>query len=197
MGARVFTAAATGLLMAMLSAAGVAGASHAAEPSQGYAPEPPGGGTVSMCPGPSQTFDFASLADELPSEDTSVTFTLSGAGLTDASLASVASVAPTTIDRVVPRDAARITVTLPDAATGSYPLTAVGTTSGTPLPTTTITAMPITSCEQAAAPAGVDHPSTGENQAALVGVWIGGGVLVLAGAALVVGTAARRRRLRD
>ncbi|MCK6079070.1 hypothetical protein KZX37_00385 [Microbacterium sp. EYE_5] len=157
-----------------------------ADVADGYTPSAPGDGTVTIAPGESGTFPFSGFE---PNE--TVTFTLTGAGVTDDSLAFVALSASTDSTTEV-KDAndegvASATVTLPDNASGTYTLSAEGETSGA--------ADDVTITVAATGGAGGGGlPSTGFEGDALLGLWVGGGLLVLAGASIAVATSVRRTR---
>lgn len=72
-------------------------------------------------------------------------------------------------------------IILPDNASGAYNIAAISATSAGGTSSTII----------ARADGGL--PSTGINSSSLLGLWIGGGALVLAGGTLAVATLARRR----
>ncbi|MDR7112880.1 LPXTG-motif cell wall-anchored protein [Microbacterium trichothecenolyticum] len=76
---------------------------------------------------------------------------------------------------------AAVDITLPSNATGTYNIAAVSSTSAGGTAAVTIT--------------GADGlPATGLDQGQTLGLWIGGGALLLAGAALAVVAAVRRSR---
>lgn len=77
-----------------------------------------------------------------------------------------------------------VRITLPATASGVYNIAAISRSSVGGTASASIT--------------GADGlPTTGSDSAQLVGVWVGGGALVLAGATVLVALAARRRRDRD
>ncbi|GAA5035514.1 cell wall protein [Microbacterium fluvii] len=78
-----------------------------------------------------------------------------------------------------------VTITLPADASGVYNFAAISPTSAGGAASTTVTA------------ADGSLPVTGADSARLIGLWVGGGVLLLAGAVIVAVTVARRRRERD
>lgn len=170
----------------VVAAAAVFAAPAVASADVAYTPTAPGDGTVTIAPGESGTFPFSGFeADE------TVTFTLTGAGVTDESLAFVALSASTdsTTEVKTANDdgVASATVTLPDNASGTYTLSAEGETSGA--------ADDVTITVAATGGAGGGGlPSTGFEGDALLGLWVGGGLLVLAGASIAVATSVRRTR---
>ncbi|HCJ49724.1 MAG TPA: hypothetical protein DHW40_10420 [Microbacterium sp.] len=151
-----------------------------------YTPVAPGG-TVTIAAGGSATLSVNVSA--LPDIDTTVTFTLSGQGVTGASLARIATAADASTSVTKPVSAPEAVVTLPEDASGTYTLAAEGTQSGTDLKPITI---------QVAATGGEDDGGvltpTGFDGDQLLGIWVGGGVLVLAGASIAVATSVRRSR---
>jgi hypothetical protein len=168
-------------LRTKLAAVAIAVAAIVAAPAaaHAYSPVAPGGGTVA--PGGTTTlaYEFAPLE--------TVTFTLTGENAQGATLAAVKTVVNS---KVLVKDAnaegdVTVTVTLPSNATGSYTLTAVGEASGA--------ASPVTLTAVAGAAGGGGLPATGVDSASLMGVWIGGGVLLLGGLAVTV-FAVRRQR---
>lgn len=128
-----------------------------------------------------------------------VTFTLTGEGVGPDSLAFVAfAVSSTTEVKTATADGgAAVTVTLPEDATGSYALTAVSESGAS-------FAFPAVGVAAAAGgngggtdDGGASGPAlgnTGFDGDALLGLWVGGGVLVLAGASIAVATSVRRTR---
>ncbi len=131
-----------------------------------------------------------------------VTFTLTGEGVGTGNLAFVAfAVSSTSVDKTATADGgAVVTVTLPEDATGSYALTAVSESGAT------FAAPAIGVAAAAGGDGGTDGGSddgsaggpalgdTGFDGDALLGLWVGGGVLVLAGASIAVATSVRRTR---
>ncbi|MCM3697132.1 hypothetical protein [Microbacterium oleivorans] len=143
-----------------------------------------------IAPGGTGTFTFA---DFQPNEG--VQFTLTGENGAGATLAFVSfAVSSTSTTKAADADGnASVEVTLPSNASGEYTLSAVGLESGTSASTT---------FGVAAAAGGSDGGSaggpvlgeTGFDGDALLGLWVGGGVLVLAGASIAVATSVRRTR---
>ena len=151
-----------------------------------YTPSGPESGTTTIVPGGSATITFTGFQ---PDED--VVFTLTGQNASGATLASVVA-AVESISATKTADAegaATVTVTLPTNAYGTYTLTADGQTSGASASTTLDTGV--------AAPEEDDSDNslspTG-NDVSSLGLWVGGGALVLGGAAIVAATAVRRQR---
>ena len=143
-----------------------------------YTPSGPASGTVTIAPGGTGTVAFTGFA---PGE--SVTFKLTGENASGATLAFVKFAIETksTVKTASSTGSASVAVTLPSNASGTYTLTATGATSGTSVSTTiTVGAAAL--------------PSTGGNDESLLGIWIGGGALVLAGAGIAVASTVRRNR---
>jgi LPXTG-motif cell wall-anchored protein len=146
-------------------------------PTAPSTPQSPGNTTIIIGGNVTLNFVFASFED--------VTFVLTGENAQGATLASVKTVVNSK-QIVKTADAegdVAVTVTLPSNASGTYTLAAVGETSGA--------ASPVTLTAVARAEAGL--PATGVDSASLMGVWIGGGVLLLGGLAVTV-FAVRRQR---
>ncbi|MDT3316697.1 hypothetical protein Q9S71_07645 [Microbacterium sp. KSW4-11] len=128
-----------------------------------------------------------------------VTFTLTGEGVGPDNLAFVAfAVSSASVDKTATADGGAVaTVTLPEDATGSYALTAVSESGAS-------FAFPAVGVAAAAGgdgggtdDGGAGGPAlgnTGFDGDALLGLWVGGGVLVLAGASIAVATSVRRTR---
>ncbi|WP_159500176.1 hypothetical protein [Microbacterium sp. 18062] len=145
-----------------------------------YTPVAPGGTSVTVAPGGTVTVPFTGFA---PNE--SVNFTLTGENAAGATLAAVKTVVNSTslTKAASSTGAVSVTVTLPSNATGTYTLTGTGASSNASA-TVTITA----------SAAGGGLPATGVDSASLMGVWIGGGVLLLGGLAVTVFAVRRQRQ---
>lgn len=156
-------------LRTKIAAAAIAIVALVAAPTaaMAYTPVPPSGTTTTIPAGGSATFlfDFSGTG--------TVTYTLTGEGVGPGSLAMVKA-APTTVtlDRAAGET---VKVTLPTNAQGSYELKGA---LGSETITLTINATIAT---------------TGFDASSMLGVWIGGGVLLLGGV-LVTVFAARRER---
>ncbi|MDJ1114428.1 hypothetical protein [Microbacterium dauci] len=160
-----------------------------------YTPVAPGG-TVSVEPGQPITLFIDQSA--LPAADTRVIFTFTGEGVTGANIAIVKT-AVTSASVTKPRGSS-VTVTVPADGFGDYSLVATGATSGTALPPLAI-ALPGGGAGgdggddgSAAGGDGEGLPDTGFAGETLLGLWVGGGILVLAGASIAVATSVRRAR---
>ncbi|KAA9133904.1 LPXTG cell wall anchor domain-containing protein [Microbacterium caowuchunii] len=169
-------------IAAVVIAAAAMIAAPAAASANSYNPVAPGGGQV-VAPGGTITVPFTGFA---PNEQ--VTFTLTGENAAGATLAVVkAAVNSTSIVKTASGSgAASVSVTLPANASGTYTLTGVGATSNDPISVT------ITVSSTAGGGSGL--PATGVDSASLMGVWIGGGVLLLGGLAVTVFAVRRQRQ---
>lgn len=148
-----------------------------------YTPVAPGG-TITVTPGGTVTVPFTGFAPEEP-----VSFTLTGENGAGASLASVRIAITTSAAVTKPADsdgAVSVVVTLPSNASGDYELRAVGAESGA-------SALKVISVPAAAGTPG-SLPATGVDSASLMGVWVGGGVLLLGGLAVTVFAVRRQRQ---
>ncbi|MBZ4487618.1 LPXTG cell wall anchor domain-containing protein [Microbacterium sp. cx-55] len=164
----------TKLAAVVIAAAAIIAAPAAAN---AYTPVAPGGANQTVAPGGTVTVPFTGFAPN----DT-VTFVLTGENAAGATLAAVKTAVNTkTIAKVSSASGAvSVAVTLPTNATGSYRLVGTGAAGGVAEATIV-----------AGAAGGL--PATGVDSASLMGVWIGGGVLLLGGLAVTV-FAVRRQR---
>ncbi|KXC05326.1 LPXTG cell wall anchor domain-containing protein [Microbacterium hominis] len=107
-----------------------------------------------------------------------VTFTLTGENAAAGSLAiaKFAVSSTSTTKTASSSGVAAVTVTLPAEASGSYTLSATGALT------------------PASAGGSGTLPSTGGDSESLLGIWVGGGALVLAGATIAVAATVRRGR---
>ncbi|MDQ1129371.1 LPXTG cell wall anchor domain-containing protein [Microbacterium sp. SORGH_AS_0888] len=139
-----------------------------------YTPVAPGG-TITVAPGTPTTVGISGFQDS-----ETVTFTIDGP--TSATLALVKTiVSGPTSPKAVSGGTAQVTVTLPSNASGTYTLTGTGTASGAK--------------SVAVTPSGNGTlPATGVDSASLMGVWVGGGVLLLGGLAVTVFAVRRQRQ---
>jgi hypothetical protein len=167
-------------LRTKIAAVAIAAAAIIAAPAaaSAYTPTPISGPTT-IAPGGSGTFSFSGFA---PNE--SVLFTLTGENGAGATLAMVKfAVSSASITKAASgTGAASVEVTLPSNATGTYTLLAAGQSSGDS-----------TSVSITASSSGGSIAETGFDAGSMLGVWIGGGVLLLGGV-LVTVFAARRER---
>lgn len=158
-----------------LAAIAVAVAALVAAPAaaNAYTPAAPGG-TTTVAPGATVPLAFSGYTP-----GSTVTFTLSGENGAGATLAVVkaAPSSPAPLAYTVGGDGvARVRVTLPSDATGNYSLYANGV------------------LVQTLAASGQVPAATGVDSASLMGVWIGGGVLLLGGLAVTVFAVRRQRQ---
>lgn len=167
------------LPQAVAAVAVAAGLVFAPVAANAYTPDPESGSVV-VAPGGTVTVPFVDFA---PGEV--VRFFLSGENAAGASLATVKFVYQSNValgsktangsGSVAPA------ITLPRNASGTYTLTATGATSST----------------SASAKIVIGDPTiaeTGGDAGQLLGLWIGGGALLLAGGGIAVATTVRRQR---
>ena len=174
--------AALAIAVAAVFAAPAVASAYTSDPVVVSAP----GALVPGTPGTVSFTDFA--ANE------GVTFTLRGENASGGSLAFVAFVVDSTsVTKAADAEGnASVEVTLPSNASGSYELTGTGQESGT-VASTTISVAATGSGAGGEGGGGVLQ-NTGFDGDALLGLWVGGGVLVLAGASIAVATSVRRAR---
>ena len=169
-------------LVATLALVGLVATPAAASASTIYPPS----GSCTASPTTTQaggTIGFACEAETF-SPDETLTITVTGENGADASIGMVrfaittaSGTATSASDGSLPA----IDITLPSNAAGTYNIAAVSSTSAGGTAAVTIT--------------GADGlPATGLDQASTIGLWIGGGALLLAGAALAIVATVRRRR---
>ncbi|RKE65083.1 LPXTG cell wall anchor domain-containing protein [Microbacterium sp. AG238] len=174
-------------LIKAAAASAIAAAAVFAAPAiaNAYTPAPVGGSSVTVTAGGTATIAFNNFE---PNE--SVTGTLTGENAAAGSVAFVKFAVTSTSTTKVANAAGEVAfqVTLPANATGEYTLTATGTASGSSTVTIAVPA--------AAGGAGGSGtlPATGGDNAALLGLWIGGGALALAGGSIAVASTVRRHR---
>lgn len=136
--------------------------------------------------GPGAAIAFSCAARTFGADE-NVTITITGQDGHSAAFGMVRFVISTgSITRTSGADGALDTVhiTLPPSASGVYNIAAISRSSAGGTASASIT--------------GADGlPTTGGDSGQLIGVWVGGGALVLAGLTVLVALAARRRRDRD
>ncbi|WP_251453550.1 LPXTG cell wall anchor domain-containing protein [Microbacterium sp. Marseille-Q6648] len=119
-----------------------------------------------------------------------VTITLEGESASGASLAfvkfAVESATLGTVEATADGGVAPVDIVFPSNASGVYTISAFSETS----PGVSVSV----SVPASGAGAGGGLPATGLDSNALLGLWVGGGALVLAGGALAVATTVRRNR---
>ena len=136
--------------------------------------------------GPGATVAFSCAARTFGANEP-VTITVTGQDGRDVAFAMAHfAISTGSITRTSGADGALDTVrlTLPSSASGVYNIAAISRSSAGGTASASIT--------------GADGlPTTGGDSGQLIGVWVGGGALVLAGITVLVALAARRRRDRD
>jgi LPXTG-motif cell wall-anchored protein len=90
--------------------------------------------------------------------------------------------------------AVNVALKFPADASGTYNVTLVGLTSGRSVSRTVATAVASGSGSTGTGSTGSGLPATGLDSGSLLGLWVGGGALVLAGGAIAVGATVRRQR---
>ncbi len=124
-----------------------------------------------------------------------VTFTLSGVGVTGSNIAT-AGARVTSASVIKTADAAGVataSITLPEPQVGTYLLSATGPRAdGTIGTETSVVGSGSTGGSNASGSNAL--PATGMDANSLLGFWVGGGALVLAGATVAVATTVRRNR---
>lgn len=146
--------------------------------------------------GPAATGGFAA--------GTPVTFTLSGVGVTGANIATAgARVTSASVTKTADASgSATVNITLPEPQIGSYLLAATGTRAdGTVGTDVSVVGGGSGSAGGSTGATGTTNasgsnslPATGMDANSLLGFWVGGGALVLAGATVAVATTVRRNR---
>lgn len=125
-----------------------------------------------------------------------VDFTLTGSGVTSANIAT-AGLPVTSASVTKFADAtgsATANITLPEPRVGTYILTASGTAAdGSPTTSTTVVGGGTGSSTSAESSSSA-LPATGMDAGSLLGFWVGGGTLILAGATVAVAATTRRNR---
>lgn len=137
--------------------------------------------------------DFGGYAPGSP-----VDFTLTGVGVTGSNIAT-AGLAVTSASVTKFADAsgaATAVITLPEPQVGTYILTAAGTAAdGSSIGSSTVVGSGGSGTSAGGTTDASDSlPATGMDANSLLGFWVGGGALVLAGATVAVVATARRNR---
>jgi LPXTG-motif cell wall-anchored protein len=173
----------TKIAAVVIAAAALVAAPAAANAYTPGAPDVTVGGT----PVPGGTVTLSAISFDA---GTPISFTLTGEDAASATLAlvkfaiSTSPAFPSTTDA---SGAASVAVKLPATATGTYEVAVTGLKNGA---TVTETSSLVVST----AAAGGGLPATGIDSASLMGVWIGGGVLLLGGLAVTVFAVRRQRQ---
>lgn len=173
-------------LRVLVSAAVVAAASLLFVPSAAlaYVPTAPEG-SVTIAPGGTSVVQFTGFAS-----GEQVTFTLScenAAGATLAAVKTAVNSVSVTNTSTASGDAS-VQVTLPSNASGTCTLTATGAISGASVSVSIVVGSGVSGG------GGDALPATGADNSSLIGIWIGGGVLLLGGLAVTVFSVRRQHR---
>ncbi|AZC12448.1 cell wall protein [Microbacterium sp. ABRD28] len=174
-------------LLAM-AAVGAPGAAHAASPADASSIYPPSGSCTTspatVEPGGGFAFQCAP-ATFSSAEQVTITVTgESGAGADIGMVRFAITTASGTTTSAGDGSIAPVRITLPQNASGTYNIAAVSSTSAGSTAAVTVTA-----------PDGA-LPVSGMDSGSLIGLFVGGGALVLAGVALAVAALLRRGRAR-
>lgn len=133
--------------------------------------------------GANETLDFA-CGDSTFGPDETVTITVTGengAGATFAFVKFAVSTGSTVRTSSATGALPAVSITLPSNASGVYNIEAISATSAGGVASATVAA-------------DGQLPVTGGDSSQLLGLWIGGGTLLVAGAAIAIATAVRRSR---
>lgn len=155
-----------------------------------YVPDAPGAQTITV----TEDGEYGFAGFEAGSE---VEFTLVGVGVTGANIATAGQrvTAASVVKVADDNGSAAAVVTLPDPQIGTYSLTASGpAASGSEASVGGGTSIGGGSNASGNVEAGTSLPATGMDANSLLGFWVGGGALVLAGATVAVAATARRNR---
>lgn len=157
-----------------------------------YVPDAPGSQTITV----TEDGEYGFAGYEAGAE---VQFTLVGVGVTGANIATAGQqVTAASVTKVADASgSAAAVVTLPDPQVGTYSLTASGPTasgSGASVGGGTSIGGGTSTGGGTSSDAGASLPATGMDANSLLGFWVGGGALVLAGATIAVAATARRNR---
>ncbi|MEV7693881.1 LPXTG cell wall anchor domain-containing protein [Microbacterium sp. NPDC089189] len=174
----------TKIAAVVLAVAAMVAAPAAANAYTPGAPDVAAGG--SLTPGGAVTLSAAAF-----DAGTTVSFTVSGengSAITLAAVKTVVSTSPAFTATTNASGNASVAVKLPANASGTYTVAVTGLKNGATVTETTSFAV------SAAAGPGGNLPATGVDSASLMGVWIGGGVLLLGGLAVTVFAVRRQRQ---
>ncbi|MDY0827971.1 LPXTG cell wall anchor domain-containing protein [Microbacterium sp. BG28] len=179
----------TKIAAVILTAAALVAAPAAA---QAYVPTPgEPDAAVSGAPTPGGTVTLVATAFD---GNTPISFVVTGengAGITQASVKLAVSSSPTFNTSTNAAGNASFNVKLPSNATGSYDVAVTGQKNGVSVTETTSFAVGTGS---GGTGSGSGLPATGVDSGSLMGVWIGGGVLLLGGLAVTVFAVRRQRQ---
>lgn len=181
----------TKIAAVILTAAALVAAPAAA---QAYVPTPGSpDAAVSGAPTPGGTVTLVATAFD---GNTPISFVVTGengAGITQASVKLAISSSPTFTTSTNAAGNASFNVKLPSNATGSYDVAVTGQKNGVSVTETTSFAVG-TGSGGTGSGSGTGLPATGVDSGSLMGVWIGGGVLLLGGLAVTVFAVRRQRQ---
>ncbi|QCQ17042.1 LPXTG cell wall anchor domain-containing protein [Microbacterium sp. RG1] len=179
----------TKIAAVILTAAALVAAPAAA---QAYVPTPgEPEAAVSGAPTPGGTVTLVATAFD---GNTPISFVVTGengAGITQASVKLAVSSSPTFSTTTNAAGNASFNVKLPSNATGTYDVAVTGQKNGVTVTETTSFAVGTGS---GGTGSGTGLPATGVDSGSLMGVWIGGGVLLLGGLAVTVFAVRRQRQ---
>ncbi len=179
----------TKIAAVILTAAALVAAPAAA---QAYVPTPGSpDAAVSGAPTPGGTVTLVATAFD---GNTPISFVVTGengAAITQASVKLAISSSPTFNTSTNESGNASFNVKLPSNATGSYDIAVTGQKNGVTVTETTSFAVGTGS---GGTGSGSGLPATGVDSGSLMGVWIGGGVLLLGGLAVTVFAVRRQRQ---
>ncbi|GAB3148940.1 hypothetical protein GCM10027058_10290 [Microbacterium neimengense] len=179
----------TKIAAVILTAAALVAAPAAA---QAYVPTPGApDASTSGAPVPGGTVTLVATAFD---GNTPISFVVTGengAGITQASVKLAISSSPTFSTSTNAAGNASFNVKLPSNATGSYDVAVTGQKNGVSVTETTSFAVGTGS---GGTGSGSGLPATGVDSGSLMGVWIGGGVLLLGGLAVTVFAVRRQRQ---
>ncbi|WP_457101809.1 LPXTG cell wall anchor domain-containing protein [Microbacterium sp. P5_E9] len=139
---------------------------------------------TTLAPGATTTF---SCDDETFAPGETITITIEGATSADIGFVKFATTSSGSATATSTGALAGLSVTFPSNASGVYNITASseGSAGGTASVTVTTTG---------SGSGGGTLPSTGIDSSSLLGLWVGGGALILVGGSLAVATTVRRNR---
>lgn len=176
------------IALVAMAAIGVPGAAHAASVVDASSIYPPSGSctTSPAAVAPGGSFDFqCAPATFSSSEQVTITVTgENGAGADIGMVRFAITTASGTTTSAEDGSVAALRITLPQNASGTYNIAAVSSTSAGSTAAVTVTS-----------PDG-PLPITGMEAGSLIGLFVGGGALLLAGVALAVAAVLRRGRAR-
>lgn len=174
----------TKIAAVVLAVAAMVAAPAAANAYTPGAPDVAAGGTLT----PGGTVTLSAVAFDA---NTTVSFTVTGengAGITLGAVKIVRNSSPAFTATTNASGNASVAIKLPANASGSYEVAVTGLKNGA-----TVTEVTTFAVAAAAGPGG-NLPATGVDSASLMGVWIGGGVLLIGGLAVTVFAVRRQRQ---